>query len=274
MVKGMTYDCSNEHITKKLIEFAKKSNTNFSCFGNYVVTENQLDFKKFKFIPKSYYLKKIGEVKLNRWLNNDYDPNVNFNSKIIYCCFSLEKKKGNIYLYIKDKKYTLKSTVHTIPYFYKRLEKEFFEKDYTMSYTDESNIDDSINNCVEDVHDIITIEDEYDRHDTAEEYVSSYEKNNANVLDFKMAYDSNTFNFNIFYENYFKELTEIQQKITALRLLGIRDNDIAKLIDTSQPYINLTFHRLGKKLKKLYDKKRIKFVGVIEDDDINEEKII
>jgi hypothetical protein len=145
-----------------------------------------------------------------------------------------------------------------IPYFYKRLEREFFEKDYKMAYTAENNIDNDTKNSVEDLHDIVKIENEYDKHDLSDTYISSYEKNKFNVLDVTTLKNSG-FNFDIFYNNYFVNLTTPQKKIVALCLLGIRDMDIARLMETSQPYINLTTQRMGKKVRKMFEKKKINF---------------
>jgi hypothetical protein len=269
-VKGIVYDCSNEYIAKKLITFAQKSNINFSSFGYYVVVEKPIDFKKFKFVPKRYYFRRLGEIGLVSWNNKVFDPDIIFNKKISKYCFKLIKTKKYIYLHIKKRRYKLKSTIHLIPYFYRRAEKEFFEKDYNLFYTDESNIDNSINNSIEDINDIAEAENNYDKHDVSEEYVSSFEKNKESALNIKLAYDIKSFNFDVFYDNYFVDLTEIQKKVVALLLLGIRVTDISRLLETTQVNTTLALQRLGKKIRKKYINKKIKFVGIIkteEEDD-------
>lgn len=255
MVEGYCYSVPNEYILKKLIKFVQKKSINFSVFDFYIVTEFPVDFKDFKFKISKYYLQRIGQklngeyekVKLDCWKNNTYKPDMEYVNEISKYGFKLIKKDGIYVLYMKDKKYNLKYSLHMCRYFYQRKD-VFFEKDYNLSYVDDGIMDSnmSIDNNVEETEDIFE-NDIYipDRPGT------QYE----NVFQ---VYDRQ-FDFNVFHRYYFRKLTLNQKKICALLLLGIKVTDIARLLETTQVYITLEIRRLSKKIRKIYNKTQKEF---------------
>jgi hypothetical protein len=272
---GVTYEACNEYIIRKLQKYVQQSGMQYSIYGHYIVVEKDLDFKKFKFIPRKYYLKRLkGKTPVPRWLNNKFESEVNYTSEIMKYCFKLKKMKNNkIILYIGKKKYELEYNLHIIRYFYKKMEKEFFERDYNVSYMDAklTNNNDKFSDIkgALDVDDVEEFENKFDMFDEEQEYISSFDRKNISI-DILRIFDGDNLNFNIFYEHYFVALTENQQKIVALHLLGIRQRDIARLLDSSQIYALLELKRLGAKIAKIYNKKKIKFWGDIN---VEEEKI-
>lgn len=262
MPRGICYEGCNDYITKKLRKFAKQSEVQYSIFGHYIVLEKDLDFKKFKFIPKSYYLKKIGWTDVNRWMNNEFKIEADYNSEIIKYRFKIKKSKNNnIVLYIADKRYKMEYTLHALRYFYRKLDKEFFEKDYNLTYMENKNmVENEIFSNVLDVDDVEQVENKFDEINEEQEYLSSHYRK-VTSIDILRVFDGENFNFNVFYNNYFNKLTENQQKIVALYLLGIRITDISRFLNTTQVYITLEVDRLAKKIKKIYNKSKIEFCG-------------
>jgi hypothetical protein len=260
-------------------KFAEQSGVQWSIYGHYIIVSDKLDFKKFKFIPKKYYLKDLGNTKVCRWLNNDFKSEVDYNPEIIRYCFKIKKQKNNkIVLYISGKKYKLNYTIHAIRYFYKKIDKTFFEKDYNLVYMDDKNMSNnekfSIShneNKTFDVDMVEQFENKYDEYNEEDDYIPSYERKN-NSLDLLRILNGPALNFDVFYENYFGKLTENQKKIVALFLLGIRITDISRFLKVSQVYITLEISRLGAKIKKIYDKSNIKFIGDISEIENNKEE--
>lgn len=282
MPTGYCYEASNEYIIRKLKKFAEASKTQYSIFGHYIVTEKELDFKKFKFIPRKYYLRRLGKTTTNenKWLNNEFESVVDYTSEIFKYCFKLKKCKNNkILLFIKDKKYKLEYTLHIIRYFYKKTEKEFFEKDYNIAYLDDKMMtnnelfsDDADKNKPiynSDLEQIENFENKFDAYNEEEHYISSYTRKKNATLDLLRILSNDNLNFDVFYEHYFVNLTENQQKIVALHLLDIRQRDIARLLGSSQIYALLEIKRIGKKIAKIYNKKRIKFWGDCEEAELD-----
>jgi hypothetical protein len=269
---GQVYECCNEHITRKMKKFAGQSGVQWSIYGHYIIVSDELDFKKFKFIPKKYYLKKLGITEVKRWLNNDFKSEVDYNPEIIRYCFKLKKNKNNkIVLYISGKKYKLNYTIHAIRYFYKKLDKTFFERDYNLYYMDEKNMNNNEKFSIAsgeakvfDVDMVKQFEDKYDEYNEENDYIPSYERK-SNSIDLLRILNGPALNFEIFYEHYFLKLTENQKKIVALFLLGIRITDISRFLKTTQTYITLEIGRLGAKIKKIYNKINIKFIGDISE---------
>jgi hypothetical protein len=264
-------------------KFAEQSGVQWSIYGHYIVVSDKLDFKKFKFIPKKYYLKDLGKTEVKRWLNNDFKSEVDYNPEIIRYCFKLKKNKNNkIVLYISGKRYKLNYTIHAIRYFYKKLDKTFFERDYNLYYMDEKNMNNnekfSITNGDAKIFDVDMVkqfENKYDEYNEENDYISSYERK-SNSIDLLRILNGPALNFEIFYEHYFNRLTENQKKIVALFLLGIRITDISRFLKVSQVYVTLEINRLGAKIKKIYNKQGIKFIGNIDILDIveKEQKIL
>jgi len=267
-LSGTCYECSNEYIVRKMKKFAEQSGVQWSIYGHYIVVSDKLDFKKFKFIPKKYYLKDLGKTEIKRWLNNDFKSEVDYTPEIIRYCFKIRKNKNNkIVLYISGKRYKLNYTIHAIRYFYKKLDKTFFEKDYNLSYMDYKNINNnekfSITNGdakIFDTDEVKQFENKYDEINEENEYISSYERK-SNSMDLLRILNGPALNFDIFYEHYFNRLTENQKKIVALFLLGVRITDISRFLKTTQTYVSIEINRLGRKIKKIYDKQGIKFIG-------------
>jgi hypothetical protein len=176
----------------------------------------------------------------NEYLNIDYTPELSIFK------FKLKKyKNGTIKLYINNKKYSLKYSLHILRYFYK-INKIY--KDYNVSY----------GNGREIYAGLEKIENQYYQSNMKYGLNDSFHKNTYATI--KPLYDiiDEEFNMEIFYNNYFKKLTLNQQKIMALMFLGIRITDISRLIETSQPYICIEKKRIFKKIKKLYIKNKNK----------------
>lgn len=251
---GHFYEASNQYVLKKLIKYVKSKGIMYSLYGFYVATPIQMNFEDFKFKTNTYYLKYVGKDNVSKWLCNDYKPEIQVKKEIFKYCFRIKKHSQGYRLYIKNKKYDLFNSIHLIPYFYHKIEKDDFEKDYNlMCYNDNINVGGDFSKP----ETLITLDTKFDKHGE-EEFISSYEiKEVNNILKVFDNKNYGKLNFQSFFDNYFSDLTENQQKIIALLLIGIRITDIARLLETSQVYITLELGRVGDKINKLYNKKRI-----------------
>lgn len=270
---GFCYSIPNEYIMRKLLSFVERQNTKlknnnipitqYTVFGFYFVSDKKMDFRDFKFKQSKYYVKYLGKVPVESWKNNKVDCETSMKTEISNYCFKLQRghKKGEscYWLHMGDKKYEMKYSIHLLRYFYTK-EKEFFEKDYNLSYIDDiylennervSTIDlDEIDNEVMSVDDIILQE------------VNGEPVNKA--LQYEIPEDDifgKEFNFNSFYQHYFPNLTLNYQKIIALLLLGVRITDISRLMNVSQPYLSGHIKRIGKRIDKIYNQTHIEYMN-------------
>lgn len=233
---GHVYSCSNEYNYKKVINFLKNKNANFNSFEFNVITDI-----KMPNIGK-YYIKYLGMENNINFVNNYTMAEVIHVNEISNKFATLIKKENKILLKIGEKQYKLKNNIYMIPYFYKRKEKEFFEKQYEIEY----------------VGDILN--------DKRENY----------PLQLMTLFNNLEFDFKLFYEKFFPALTKRQKQIFCLISLGIRPTDIGRLLGTSQSYITLEKGRMRKKMLKIKNSDTITpiiFNELNEIDDIFKEEV-
>lgn len=264
MVEGYCYAVPNEYILRKLIKYIRSKKINYSVFDYYVIAEKPVDFENFRFKISKYYVQRLGgkdksnnykKVKIDRWKNDLYAPKSIFNREICKYDFKLKKVKGKVTkggreypshfcLYIKNKKYKFNYNLHLLPYFVKREEKEFFERDYDLFYLADEKIENDKR--------FSEMENKY-LNDMDENGIFLPSNKVPKQYEGSYIYDRR-FLFSVFYNYYFKHLTLNQQKVCALLLLGIKVTDIARLLNTTQVYVTLEIRRLSKKIRKIYNK--------------------
>jgi hypothetical protein len=269
------YETGNDHILREAIKYSERNNAKFCVLGNYIMSDKKLEWDKFRYKwqyqlkqreiynPKPhpdkenihYGFRKIGDIKINKWYNNrDIKHDIEYVSSLQYNCLKLEKRKNNgIVLHINKKRYKLNYSIHLMRYFYKRKDKEFFEKDYNIL-----------------TQNIERMENKYYKYNMTDKYYNSKRRNNYIVIKpfFDNIYEE--FDFELFYKNYFIKLTCCQQKVFALILLGVRITDISRLLGTSEVYISLEKGRIMKKINKMYKKYKISPYKNLSNDDISE----
>jgi hypothetical protein len=260
MIIADCYETANDYILKEAVKYSEMSRKKFCVCGNYIMSDKELDWKNFRYkwqyqskqrvvydkrpypeMDTNYGFKRIGEVKIDKWQDKPIHNEVQYIPILQYHCLKLEKRKnGILMLHIDKKKYKMKNSIHMVRYFYRQLDKEYFEKDYNIL-----------------TENIEHMEDKYYKYNMTDKYYGSKRRNNYMIV--KPFFDdiSEEFNFELFYEEYFKRLTICQQRVFALMLLGIRITDISRMLDTSEPYIFLERGRIIKKINKMYKKIKV-----------------
>ncbi len=281
---GYVYATPNESILEKLLNWIRVNNekagyeskdfVNHSLYDFYVVTDRKLDFKSFRFKQSKYYVQFIGCTNIKRWNYNNKDGNVIkgvWKSELKYenikLCRGYKDKKHNVpcfILTIGDKyKYYLEHAVDALAYMYHRVEKQFFEMDWNLTYMDEANI---VNNELfsspeNETEDVLSV-DEFidnadDNCDIMPENLTQYDHT---VEEESQLLSGKLFDYQSFYNHYMPLLTDNYRKMVALTLLEIRPTHIAKLMNVEQPYVTAHMKWLGRRVMKIYRQTHIEFL--------------
>lgn len=215
---GYVYDCPNKYILNKLLKQIKALKINYSIYDEYVVVERKLkgNFSRTVLLTKTINtLEKEKEyqpalVKIRKWKNNEVIYEQEKIKSLIRDRFRLTCDRHYFYLNTGIKRYKFKRTNEIFEEYFRKQKKAYFEKKWEESPIDEDMPDVGIK----------TIDKLY------------------------------SFNFDSFYNNIYKQLTENQQIIIAFFMLNIMEIHQAKMMKVSQPYISLEIKRIAEKIRK------------------------
>ena len=224
-----TYCCSNEYNYKELINYIRTHNGGFKSYGYNVITDT-----KYPNVGK-YYVQEVGEIKEIHELNNNVtQPSVIYKSKLINTMCQLNKvnDKRNRMPYFKltvmGKEYRFNYCIEMLKYFYIKVDKEFFEREWEVNY----------------IGDIIS----------ADQYISV--KNKTVIPDNKYRMIIN----NDIIKSFIPYLSDNYAIIYSLLSLGIRKTDIGRLMGTSQAYISRTIPWIKRRINKLAKKNKLNII--------------